>query len=286
VRSARIELKSGASARGLEAAVRPGAPVVAVKLGGRACETPQALHELAAEIATFAGRLVLVHGGGAEVTAWCERLGLASQFADGLRVTDAATLEVATAVLAGLANKRLVATLRAADVDAVGLSALDGDLIETVRHPDAARLGEVGAVRAVHPALLLQLLSHGRVPVVASIGATQGALLNLNADDVAAALAAGVRAETLVLLSDTPGVIAEGRTIETLDPDSLAAALDGPDVKGGMRAKLHAARAALAGGVPRVRIGAWAGAGTLAALIAGHGPCTTVTDAAPTGELA
>jgi hypothetical protein len=151
------------------------------------------------------GPLLLVHGGGAEASAWCARLGLEARCVDGLRVTDEPTLEVVTAVLAGLANKRLVAALRAADIDAVGLSALDGDVIEAVRHPDAARLGQVGAVGAVHPALLHQLMSHGRLPVVASIGALDGALLNLNADDVAGALAGGVRAETLVLLSDAPG---------------------------------------------------------------------------------
>jgi acetylglutamate kinase len=283
VRSSRRAAPVVAPARDAMRPARGTAPAVVVKIGGRACETPGALRELATELATLSGRLLLVHGGGAEVSAWSERLGLTARFVDGLRVTDAPTLEIVAAVLAGLANKRLVAALRAADIDAVGLSALDGDLIEAVRHPDAARLGEVGAVGGVHPALLHQLMSHGRLPVVASLGALDGALLNLNADDVAGALAAGVRAEALVLLSDAPGVIVAGQVVRHLDPASLGEALANPEVQGGMRAKLHAARAALAAGVPRVMIGAWAGPGTLSGLLAGRGSCTSITDGSPLG---
>ena len=102
-----------------------------VKLGGRALDAPGALSECAAALreagssGPSARALLVVHGGGAEVTAWCARLGVEARFADGLRVTDASTLEIAAAVLAGLANKRLVAALRARGLDAVGLSALD-----------------------------------------------------------------------------------------------------------------------------------------------------------------
>ena len=147
---------------------------------------------------------MLVHGGGAELSGWCERLGLVPRFEGELRVTDAATLEVATAVLAGLANKRWVATLRAAGVDAVGLAALDGGVCDVVGHPDAATLGEVGAVQSVNVALLDTLLRRGSVPVLASIGAHGGRLLNLNADDLAAALASALGAP-LVLLTDHTG---------------------------------------------------------------------------------
>ena len=245
---------------------------IVVKLGGRALEAEGALAELAADLATLGAPVVLVHGGGAEVTKWCERLGIESRFEQGLRVTDAATLEVAAAVLAGLANKRLVAGLRAHDVDAVGLAAIDG-VCEVSLHPDAKTLGEVGAVESVNTTLLESLLAQGHLPVLASIGADEGRLLNVNADDLAAAVAAALHARLLVLLSDTPGVRLEGAFAPRLDRAALDAALTHPDVQGGMTAKLRAAAAALDGGAHAAVITEWSGAGTLAAIAAGdaHG---------------
>ncbi len=234
-----------------------------VKLGGRALAAPGALDQLARELPSRPGRAVLVHGGGPEVSAWSERLGLAPRFVDGRRVTDAATLEVATAVLAGLANKRLVARLLAHGVRAVGLSALDGGLARVEPHPDAATLGAVGRVTSVDAAWLESLLAAGITPVIASIGAWQGELLNVNADDLAAALAAALGAERLLLLSDTEGLVLDGQVVPALDLAGVDAALVAPDVTGGMRPKLAAARAAVAGGAQAAGIGTWSGPGTL-----------------------
>jgi acetylglutamate kinase len=270
------------------------APLV-VKLGGRALaagDTPGALGELAADLAPLAGRVVLVHGGGPEVSAWSERLGLEPRFHAGRRVTDPATLEVAAAVLAGLVNKRLVAALAAHGVDAVGLAALDGGTAVTVPHRDAAALGAVGEVESIRPALLHALLAAGRVPVVASIGAHAGALLNLNADDLAAALAAGLGADTLVLLSDTPGLVLAGEVVARLDPAGADRARAGAEVTGGMAPKLEAAATAVRGGVGRAWIAAWQGAGTLGTLLAGEGAegsplaGTCIAPAASTAEAA
>jgi acetylglutamate kinase len=268
------------------------APVV-IKLGGRALEAPGAARELAAALAATPGPLVLVHGGGAEVSAWCARLGIEPRFLDGLRVTDAATLEVAAAVLAGLANKRLVAALREAGVDAVGLSALDGGIATATLHPAAERLGEVGCVRSISPALIETLLAQGHVPVLASIAAYGSRLLNINADDFAAALAAALGARALVLLSDTPGLILEGGRVARLSDAELERAREHPDVQGGMRPKLEAAQAALEAGVPRVHITAWEGPGTLRDLLAAHparpaghaaqAPGTTISNGAASG---
>jgi acetylglutamate kinase len=255
----------------------PGPGPAVVKIGGRALETPGAALALCREVAGLTGGLVLVHGGGADVSDWCARLGIESRFHDGLRVTDEPTLEVATAVLAGLANKRLVAMLRGADVDAVGLAALDGGVIHAVPHPASSTLGAVGSVQSVSPALIEALLARGAVPVMASIGDYQVSLLNLNADDLAAALAPAVRASALVLLSDTPGLRLDGRIVPSLDRAGLLAALAHADVQGGMMPKLRAAMAALEGGVPRVHIGAWDGAGSLARLLSGEGSGTTIT---------
>ena len=252
------------------------APLV-VKIGGRALEHPGAARELAAGIARTPGPLVLVHGGGAEVSAWCDRLGLTPRFLDGLRVTDAPTLEVAAAVLGGLANKRLVAVLRAAGVDAVGLSALDGGIAEATLHPDAERLGEVGRIDTIAPALIETLLGQGRVPVLASVAAFGDRLLNINADDLAAALAGALHARALVLLSDTPGLRIGGERIERLSTATLEAALVHPEVRDGMVPKLAAARIALAAGVARVHIAAWTGPDTLDELHSPHPPGTTIT---------
>ena len=251
-----------------------------VKLGGRALEAPGALAECAAALreACAPGRATLViHGGGAEVTAWCMRAGLTPRFADGLRVTDADTLEIAAAVLAGLANKRQVAALRAHGLDAVGLAILDGGIARVRRHPDTATLGEVGDITAVDTSLLVALLAAGRVPVLASLGDDgEGALLNLNADDVAAAIAAALPARDLVLFSDAPGLLLDGEIVPTLDATALADVLTREDVTGGMRPKLRAAQTALAAGVQRVSIAAWQGPGTLAAVLAGTATATTL----------
>jgi acetylglutamate kinase len=254
------------------------APIV-VKIGGRALDAPGAGEALAREIASLAEPALVVHGGGADVSTWCLRFGIEPRFHEGLRVTDAETLEVAAAVLAGLANKRLVALLRAANVDAVGLAALDGGVVNVVPHPESDQLGAVGAVRSVEPALLETLLDRGHVPVLASIGAADGALLNLNADDLAAALAPALCARSLVLLSDTPGLELDGAIVPHLDRDGLRAALAHPDVKGGMAPKLRAALAAIEAGVTEVHIAAWDGPGTLARLRAGEGVGTHITRA-------
>lgn len=253
------------------------APIV-IKLGGRALESPGAGAGLAGELVRHGTRAVIAHGGGAEVSAWCARFAIEPRFADGLRVTDAETLEVATAVLAGLANKRLVAMLRAQGVDAVGLSALDGGIVEAAPHADTARLGAVGEVREVVPQLLETLLDQGRTPVLASIAAHEGGLLNLNADELACALAGALRARALVLLSDTPGVRIGGDIVARVPASEIDRLLAHPDVQGGMRPKLRAAAAALRGGARRVVIGAWAGPGSLEALLSGGSGTTFLAE--------
>jgi acetylglutamate kinase len=262
------------------------APVV-VKLGGRALETtPEAFAELALDLVALAGRAVVVHGGGPEVSAWCERLGLGPRFAGGRRVTDEATLEVAAAVLAGLVNKRLVAALRAHGVDAIGLAALDGGLARVAPHPERVTLGEVGVVEAVDGDLLHGLLARGATPVIASIGQANGRLLNINADDLAAALAPALGAEALVLLSDTPGLLLEGEPVSALDMPGIDRALASSEVTGGMAPKLEAARAASALGVESVWIASWSGAGTLTRLLRGEGRGTRITRAHNQEEIA
>jgi acetylglutamate kinase len=261
------------------------AHALVIKLGGRAFERPDAFPEFAAALRECARRVVLVHGGGAEVSAWSGKLGLPAQFLDGLRVTDPPTLEVATAVLAGLSNKRLVAALRARGVDAVGLAALDGGIASVAPHTDAARLGEVGEVRGIETRWLAELIGSGRVPVLASIGADGTRLLNLNADDLAAALA-GALGASLLLLSDVEGVSLGGRVVPELAAGSIEPALAGGEISGGMAAKLRAAARALALGAHDAAIARWSGREHFDALLAGRAAGTRIVpgSASPSAE--
>jgi len=250
--------------------------VVVIKLGGRALEAPGADAELASAVAAASFPVVIVHGGGREVSAWSQRLGIESRFAAGLRITDASTLEVATAVLAGLANKRLVASLRAAGVDAVGLSALDGAIVDTVPHSADEGLGSVGRAVNANASLLRTLLDGGFTPVISSIGAHEGALLNLNADEIAGAVAGSLGARALLLLSDVPGVVLDGAVAPCIHTADIEALLQRPDIKDGMIPKLAAARRAVEAGAGSATIGAWSGPDSLAALVAGNAAATVV----------
>jgi len=254
---------------------------IVVKLGGRALEYDGAFTELAASLRALGEPAVLVHGGGREVTDWSRRLGIEPRFEGGLRVTDAPSLEIAAAVLGGLANARLVARLRAAGVDAAGLGAGDGGLIEAAPHPDAARLGHVGVATSVRLPVLTALLDAGITPVVSSVGALErGALVNLNADEVAGALAAALGAEALVLLTDVPGLVLGGAPVAAIATHELPGILAHSDVKDGMRPKLEAAGRALAGRPAHARrafITMWQGPGTLAGLLDGTLPATRIT---------
>ena len=251
------------------------APVV-VKLGGRALDGA-ATGELAPALARLGRPAVLVHGGGGEVTAWSQRLGISPKFHAGLRVTDDATMDVVAAVLAGLVNRRWVATLESQGVRAAGLAALDAGIATVVPHPDAAGLGRVGAIAGIDPTLLHVLLGHGVTPVLASLGADHGRWLNVNADDFAAALAGALQTPALILLTDAPGLVLDGTRVPALDAAGLDAALAHPDVRDGMQPKLRAAQAALDGGAGCVWITDWQGPDTLSALMAGSGTGTRLT---------
>ena len=209
---------------------------VTIKLGGTA-----GAH--AASLAVLVERAeagwVVVHGGGGEVGDWSRRLGLQPATVDGLRVTDPATLDVVVAVLGGLVNTRLVAGFAAGGVSAIGLSGADGDLLHAERFDP--RLGEVGRVTRVQSSLLEALAADGHVPVVAPIARGAGdELLNVNADEVAGAIAAE-RGGRLLLLTDVPGVLRHGSTVEMLSVDQAADMLDDETATGGMRPKLRAA---------------------------------------------
>jgi acetylglutamate kinase len=217
--------------------------ILVVKLGGTTISDQQQVLE---EVAAIARQrpVVLVHGGGRRITEWLERLGVPSHFEGGLRVTDPAALEVAAAVLRGVVNSELVAGLRSLGVDAVGLSGVDGGLLIAERIPE---LGLVARVVGLRRDLLDAILVGGQVPVVAPLTRDEdGIVCNVNADDAAAGIAAGIGARQLVLMTDVDGVRdAEGRRLDTLTVGEAEALIDSGVINGGMVPKIRAALGAV-----------------------------------------
>lgn len=228
-----------------------------LKIGGRAQGDPQLIRQLVAALAK-GDSVAVVHGGGDEVSALQRRLGMEPQFRGGRRVTSAEDLEIVRMVLSGATNKRLVAQLLSAGVQAVGLSGEDAGLI-TARITDAD-YGLVGGDIAAKTALLTHLWSGGWLPVISPVGRDaddpNGGGLNVNGDDAAAAIAAALRADELLLIADVPGVLdGSGAVIPMLDGVAALALVANGVAKGGMAAKLEAGALALRGGVGRVRVG-------------------------------
>jgi acetylglutamate kinase len=241
------------------------APAV-IKLGGELLEEPVRLRRLARALVDVADRepLVVVHGGGREVDAEMACHGIPKRAVDGLRITDAPTLDVVTGVLAGRVNTRLVAALGAAGACPVGLTGADAGLARVRRErryraADGTQvdLGFVGRpVGTAPPALLIHLLAAGYVPVVASLGVGAGGqIFNVNADTLAGFLAARLGARRLIIAGGTVGVLdADGRTIPVVDDRGINTLIGGGQASAGMVAKLLACRAALDGGTGEVTI--------------------------------
>lgn len=216
---------------------------ITIKLGGVAGQHAASV----GAVATSApAGTVVVHGGGAEVAEWSRRLGLEPRTHDGLRVTDPATLDVVVSVLGGLVNTRLVAQLAAAGRPAIGLTGADANLLRLRRRE--RELGEVGDVEACNPGVLETLIGAGLLPVVASVGlAADGSLLNVNADEVAGAIAAA-RGGLLLLCTDVPGVQLDGEVLDRLDAPTAERMLADGSASAGMRPKLRAALVAARAG--------------------------------------
>ena len=237
-----------------------------LKLGGELLERPDDLARVASQIARLAteGPLVVVHGGSRTIDAELAVRGIPKRAVDGLRVTDAATLDVVVSVLAGLMNTRLVAAASAAGARGVGLTGADALIGLVEKAPlhrsaggDLVDLDRVGAPCGQGaPALLLDLCAAGYVPVVASIGVSaEGDLYNVNADTWAAHLAVALSVARLVIAGGTAGVLdGEGRTIAAVDAPGIDRLVASGGANAGMVAKLDACRRAVDGGVADVRI--------------------------------
>ncbi|MCA9969428.1 MAG: acetylglutamate kinase, partial [Anaerolineales bacterium] len=241
-----------------------------IKVGGNELDERPFRAGLAAAVAGMGGPVVIVHGGGRAIAEMQARLGLRPEKVDGVRVTDAASLEVAQMVLSGQVNKRLGAALLAAGVAAVGLSGVDGGLLRCVRkaHP-TVDLGWVGEIVDVNGRVLQVLLDAGLTPVVSPISlGLDGEIYNVNADEAARAVAARLRAARLTFVSNVPGVLdADGRLAPALTAAAADELVQAGVINGGMIPKVQAALQAVETAVAQARIvdlaGLGVGGGTL-----------------------
>jgi acetylglutamate kinase len=224
-----------------------------VKLGGSTLEHQRAvvqdiiwLHELGVKV-------VLVHGGGPAITAWLQKLKIPTHFEQGLRVTDAQTLEVVRMVLCGHINQELVALVSEMGGDAVGLCGTDGNMV--LAHIANERLGQVGEIDTINPSLVLHMIDLGYIPIIAPLGlGSDKTCLNMNADLVASRLAGALKADRLIFLSDVNGVrLPDGTHLAELNATQAHTLLDEGIIYGGMIPKIKACLEALAN-VPRVHI--------------------------------
>ena len=227
---------------------------VLIKLGGTLLDDPAKRRDLARQLARVArqAELVVVHGGGKQVTRFLEERGVESRFVGGLRVSDESVIDAVTKVIAGSINKQLVAALCAAGQPAVGLSGVDGLL--TSAQPLNPELQFVGRPQRTDGKLFNLLITAGYLPVVACIAAdTLGNIYNVNADQMAVSCASGWGAEKLLFLTDVPGVKDQAGTIlRQLASADVRALIQAGVAHGGMQAKLESAVCALEGGIAEV----------------------------------
>ncbi|XDA98852.1 acetylglutamate kinase [Sulfitobacter sp. LCG007] len=228
-----------------------GATVV-IKLGGHAMGSEEAMDEFARDVVLM--RMVginpvVVHGGGPMINALLERLDIKSEFRNGKRVTDEATIEVVEMVLSGLVNKRIVEAINSQGGRAVGLSGKDANLITCT--PEDAALGLVGAPTKVDPTVLRDLGAKEYIPVIAPLGVGEdGQTYNINGDTAAGAIAAALKADRLLLLTDVSGVKnAAGEVVTQLTASQIRALTADGTIAGGMIPKTETALTAIEGGV-------------------------------------
>jgi len=236
-----------------------GATVV-IKYGGHAMQEAGLRASFAVDVVLLKHigvRPVIVHGGGPQIAAALERLGLESKFVDGLRVTDDATMEVVEMVLGGKLNREIVESIQQAGGRAVGLTGSDGAMLRvSAKQVDGADVGRVGQIVEVDTTLISELDDGGFVPVVAPIGSdANGLTYNVNADEAAGALAAALDAEKLILLTDVEGIRdASGAVLSQVSIEEARKHVEEGTIREGMIPKVGCCIDALAGGVSRTHI--------------------------------
>ena len=238
---------------------------VVIKYGGNAMKSDDLTHKILEDVTLlkYVGiNPILVHGGGPEINAMLKRVGVESSFHNGLRITDAATMEIVQMVLAGKLNKNIASDIGRLGGKAIGLCGKDAELIKVRKKPplaDGVDLGFVGDIISINTKLLNSLCQDEYIPVISSVGTDEnGESYNINADTAAAAIAAALKAEKLIFLTDIDGVRADPEDPASLFPvltvDQSKALIEDGTISGGMIPKVTACTDAIEKGVRRVHI--------------------------------
>jgi len=229
--------------------------MLVLKVGGNEIDDANFLTGFARAVAAMQETPVIVHGGGKEIADLQLKFGLTPHFVEGLRVTDDTSLAIAEMVLSGRVNKRIVATLLLAGVDAIGLSGIDRGIVrvEKMQHP-AGDLGRVGKVTSVRGEVLHDFAARKIVPVVSPISLGDDGAYNVNADSVACAIAAALNADAVVFVTNVAGVLRDDRVIPSLTAREAETLIKSQVIRGGMIPKVRAALDAIAGGAKAARI--------------------------------
>ncbi len=248
---------------------------IVIKAGGRAAESRDSILAMAVEIAGSADkgiRTVFVHGGGAAVSSIQKQYNLEPKFIDGKRVTSAAEMDLVDMGLAGLMNKHLVRIFQKAGLNAVGLSGADaGIILSSDSSLDESGVeNRTGEVRSVDPRLIELLLANSYFPVLSSVSTdSSGKGMNINADEAALAVAASLGADSLIFISDIPGILINGAVVSSMDEKSIEASISNGEIQGGMIPKVRSSLEAIRQGVHSIQISNYENAGDLAKILAG-----------------
>ena len=230
---------------------------VVVKYGGNAMINPELKKAVMSDIIllTLVGiKIVLVHGGGPEISGMLNKLGIESKFVNGLRYTDKETAEIVQMVLSGKTNKDLVSLVEVCGGKAVGLCGIDGAMIKAEKLDDGFDYGFVGEVVEVDPKPIKKVLEENYIPVIATVGTDKdGQVYNINADTAAAEIASALKAENIITLTDIPGLLRDVNDVESLIPeihvDEIEELIDSGIISGGMIPKVKSLEKAVREGV-------------------------------------
>lgn len=254
---------------------------ILVKYGGAAMEQESVRELVCAELATLAHigiNIIVVHGGGKEISRFIEKLGLTPLFIEGLRVTDDETMTVTEMVLSGSVNKDLVSRITRNGAPAVGLSGRDAHTLEAVKllGSQGQDLGQTGDITRTDPHAIETILAAGLTPVVSPVGeSAEGEPLNLNADYAAAALAGALGVKSCIFLTDVPGVKKDGQILPRLTAQGIAELIDDGTISGGMIPKVQCAIRAIKSGCPKAIISDASQRFVVSSAITGDASCGT-----------
>jgi acetylglutamate kinase len=258
--------------------------IFVIKAGGRAAESSESIAALAVEISDLVQKghhIVFVHGGGAAVSAIQKQYELEPRFVDGKRLTSAREMDLVDMGLSGLMNTHLVRIFQTAGLKPVGLSGADGSLfLSTDATGEDGNENRTGSVAKVNPTLIGLLLDHEYFPVICSVSTDScGRGMNINADEAALALAVALNAESLIFISDIPGILIEGTVVPSMNEQFIEDSIGNGEIQGGMIPKVRSSLEAIRQGVHNIQISNYENQGDLSKIIARiKGTCITLED--------